>query len=700
LVLCTNWLFRLPVNKANDLKVRFAFTKSQIADLKAIQSEFLLSFNQTDNLISTIDNKAEENARSIIASIKRDLTIYIANYPLARKAGVSSSLEDFSASLSSFENHLNDFFLISHERGNLKSGLVSKWVNVTKVMLSMPDLPEGGLKQKLTQIKQLESEYLLSRDIRVLENISLIAEEIRNQIAFEEGVITYQDLDTYMALTGNLASVEKRTGRVGAAGILPSLENSLQKLQADFDKANKSLVSSITKSRIWWTSARYFFILLLVAIYIYLFIHVFSIVDPLKQLAGFTQKMAKGEFPDDSIACGNLPDMHTIKESLEMHVSSLRDKLAFAGAINQDTLNSDLKLLGENDLLGNELLQLQKKIVETAEKQAVNDEENLKRRYMNEGLAKFGDILRTKSNDLSSLGDAFIREIVKYLNGIQGGFFVYDETDKSAPVLNLISAFAYNRKKYLHKSIALGEGLVGTCAKEKKSINLLEIPSGYISITSGLGDTTPDNLLLVPVLHENELLGVLEIASLHKFRPHEIEFAEEVTLNLGSTIDYTRNNQKTAELLAKSQQQALEMAEQEEEMRQNMEELKATQEESGRREEEFRGIVEAIENTLFVIEYDLEGIIREANNKLCSLLGVNRDDVIGKLHQEVFNGNLKTDSQFWEEIQHNGHKDVKETIRVGKKSFTLLEHFNTIVNRDGIPVKYINFATDDRIGNS
>jgi hypothetical protein len=70
--------------------------------------------------------------------------------------------------------------------------------------------------------------------------------------------------------------------------------------------------------------------------------------------------------------------------------------------------------------------------------------------------------------------------------------------------------------------------------------------------------------LLVPVIRENELIGVLEVASLHLYLEHRIFFAEEVAKDLGSTIVYTRNNQRTSELLA-NQQQALEMAEQEEE---------------------------------------------------------------------------------------------------------------------------------------
>ena len=169
--------------------------------------------------------------------------------------------------------------------------------------------------------------------------------------------------------------------------------------------------------------------------------------------------MAEGEFPEDTIEAGKLADVKVIKESLEKHVASLRDKFEFTQAMNQDKLDSTLISQGENDLLGHELVQLQQKILETNRKQDKNDQDNLVRRYMNEGLAKFADILRSKNNDIHSLGDAFIREIVKYLNALQGGLFLYDDTDPSDPELQLVSSFAYNRKKYQQKSVKYGEGL-------------------------------------------------------------------------------------------------------------------------------------------------------------------------------------------------------------------------------------------------
>jgi methyl-accepting chemotaxis protein len=136
------------------------------------------------------------------------------------------------------------------------------------------------------------------------------------------------------------------------------------------------------------------------------------------------------------------------------------------------------------------------------------------------------------------------------------------------------------------------------------------------------------------------------------------------------------------------------MAEQEEEMRQNMEELKATQEESSRREEEFRGIAEAISHSLFVVEYGLDGIIREVNDKFCIFMGLTREDITGKEHHMVFAGSLHPDTLFWEELQRNNHVMLTEKVKIGKKQYHLKEHFAVVPNKDGIVVKYINFITE------
>ena len=375
--------------------------------------------------------------------------------------------------------------------------------------------------------------------------------------------------------------------------------------------------------------------------------------------------------------------------------------MKYAHDLNEGLLDTKIDILSEDDLLGKELTQLHKNIQKSVEEQKKYNEDNTKRRYINEGLAKFGEILRVNSNNIEKLSDIFIKEIVKYLNALQGGLFLVKNPDEENKTLELTSAFAYNRKKYIDKEILIGEGLIGTCAIEKKTIIMTEIPEEYISITSGLGDTPPNNIMLLPVIQEDTVLGVIEIASLNQFQKYEIEFGEQVAASLAATVTAASNNEKTSQLLAKSQLQAQEMLEQEEEMRQNMEELKATQEESVRREEEYKGIIRAVKESVFTVEYDLEGNINDINEKLLIFLGKTKKDLIGKKHSALTSQDSKKGikASFWDDLKKGNQKKIIEKIKVGKyREYKLMHNFSPVLNNDKVPVKFLNIIVEITAG--
>jgi transcriptional regulator with GAF, ATPase, and Fis domain len=134
--------------------------------------------------------------------------------------------------------------------------------------------------------------------------------------------------------------------------------------------------------------------------------------------------------------------------------------------------------------------------------------------------------------------------------------------------------------------VAYGQGLAGQCALEKETIYLAEVPADYVHITSGLGQAPPRTILVVPLLHNGDVYGVLEMASFQAFAPHQVAFVEKVAESIAGALANIAVNDQTRRLLEQSQQLAESMKSQEEELRQNQEELQATQEEMRRRQEE------------------------------------------------------------------------------------------------------------------
>lgn len=204
--------------------------------------------------------------------------------------------------------------------------------------------------------------------------------------------------------------------------------------------------------------------------------------------------------------------------------------------------------------------------------------EEEKRQWLNEGLTRANTIMRNQQ-EYKKLGEELISFIVKYTNSIQGGLFVVKDEDKDDIHIELLSAYAYDRKKFIEKRIEIGQGLLGQCYLEKEPMYMKEIPENYVHITSGLGDSNPRILLIVPMQTREDIIGLIELASFNEFSSHEIDFMKALAENIASTFRERKINMETKFLLEKSQQQAEEMRAQEEEMLQNMEELQATQEE-------------------------------------------------------------------------------------------------------------------------
>lgn len=272
-------------------------------------------------------------------------------------------------------------------------------------------------------------------------------------------------------------------------------------------------------------------------------------------------------------------ELQQLNERVASLESQINTATEFVKEIEKGNLTADYSLadvVGEKaDVLAESLLSLRLQL----KSYSIQEKE---RNWVTEGLAKFIDILRSKNEDVAELTDNIIRNLVKYVGANQGGLYLVNDDNPKDRYIEMAACYAYDRKKYLNQRIEIGEGLTGQAVLEKDTIYLTEIPQSYMRITSGLGNASPSNLLIVPLKIEENVFGVVEVASFDKIQQYQIEFVERLGESIASTLANVRTGQKTQVLLQQSQIQAEQMRSQEEEMRQNMEELSATQEEMQR----------------------------------------------------------------------------------------------------------------------
>ena len=176
--------------------------------------------------------------------------------------------------------------------------------------------------------------------------------------------------------------------------------------------------------------------------------------------------------------------------------------------------------------------------------------------------------------DLDVVSSMILSELAPLVSAQHGVFYsMTNPSDGSDPVLQLQAGYGYEERKNLSTSFRLGEGLVGQCAKEKKRILLTEVPGDYVQINSGLGESTPLNIIVLPVLFEGSMRAVIELASFSPFSVTHQTFLDSITESIGLVLSTIEGSTLRETLLIQSQSQAEELRAQQEKLRESNEDL-------------------------------------------------------------------------------------------------------------------------------
>lgn len=353
---------------------------------------------------------------------------------------------------------------------------------------------------------------------------------------------------------------------------------------------NWNIVTSIDKSEIMKEQRKTTLILFFVSLimigvtFAAVYYYCGTIIDRINNIKNALKTLSRGEKFNEFKDKNNDEISETIiaLNQLNERVDGAAD---FALSIGKGNFNLTFNPISEKDKLGVSLNEMKNSLENAKKEEEQRIIEERKRNWAAEGVAVFSDLLRRNNDNINKLSLTLVGKLVEYLDASLAGIFLLDN-ESTPPILELSASYAFDRNKFLKKEIELGEGLVGTCAQEQKTIYLKEIPEGYIQITSGFGETKPKTVLLVPMIVEEKIMGVLEIGSMKTFEDYQIEFVEKIGENIGSTLISVKINAQTSKLLEESRIKSEEMSAQEEEMRQNLEELQATQDEMKRIKQE------------------------------------------------------------------------------------------------------------------
>lgn len=337
--------------------------------------------------------------------------------------------------------------------------------------------------------------------------------------------------------------------------IIDELNKLIAQKNIEAEMAHSNMRASY-RSLIWSMMGLGFLIIIVVLVAVFYLSK--AMVLPLIKLKNHILSMGRGEIPEVEVS-----DKKNAVGLMSVAVKSLAENMkkttAFANSIGDGNYQTVHEPLSENDELGNALIQMRESLFVAHQNQQL-------RTWRARGLAKISDALRSNSDNINGLCENLIRTLVTFLDVHQGGVYLLEEHAFN-DVIHLRGCYSngtyFNFKQELKKS----EGLVGQSIDEGKVIWVNDAPIEISSSNNSSGGFVAAHVLIIPLMMHKKVYGAIELISYRSFREEELEFVQGIGEAIGTTLDSSKANIRTKELLSETQKQADILAEQEEKLR-------------------------------------------------------------------------------------------------------------------------------------
>ena len=284
-------------------------------------------------------------------------------------------------------------------------------------------------------------------------------------------------------------------------------------------------------------------------------------VDQLSSFASEVTRVARevgteGKLGGQANVSGVAGTWKDLTENVNQLAANLTNQMRAIGEVATAVTRGDLsrsiqvEARGEVSYLKDNINEMIRNLKETTQKNAQQD-------WLKTNLARFTRLLQGQ-RDLGAVTKLILSELAPLVSAHHGVFYMMDSQEVDAR-LRMIASYGYRSNRKLPTSFSPGEGLVGQCAVEKSRIWLTDVPRDYIVVSSGLGSAPPNNIVVLPILFEQQVKAVIEIASLDRFTETHLSFLDQLMESIGVVLNTIEANSRTESLLTQSQSLAQEL---------------------------------------------------------------------------------------------------------------------------------------------
>jgi len=437
------------------------------------------------------------------------------------------------------------------------------------------------LRKDLRYYEKFEKDYLVFRETLLSDSLKTVA-----LVAL---------LDDYFNKFRTVVEIEKEIGLNDQAGVM----GGITRITRSLDKGISSLSNQILSSSAAWEKRFLVVLLALLAVQLVIgsvlaVIYSNVVTKTIRELRNALVSLSDGKFPE-KLRSRTSDEISELKKAVNILIARIRTAVDVASAIGKGDLQKQYDNTFRNDVLAQAIIDMQNKLQEADHRQTMIN-------WQNEGIAKLGELIYEDEFTLEQLGDAVLKSLIMHTGLNQGALYLIDNDKKE---LYRISTYAYGKKRFQDHRLDLGSGLLGQAVLEKESIFLKKVPANCVNITSGLGEATPECVFVIPLKVQEEVIGVMEFASMKIMQDHIREFLLRACESIAAAIRSRQLNDRTAQLLHESEKRAQQLSSQEEELRQSTEELIATQEEMNRQKSEMEEVINDLKSRLNLHEKEM-----------------------------------------------------------------------------------------------